>query len=398
MHMRDVVIVGGGPAGCFSGALLAEQGLDVLIVEEHAEIGNPVCCAGIVGASGLKAIGIDRGDWVLNELKGAVFYPPSLEPLVINRGKVEALVIDRAAFDRHLAIRAANKGASFLMRTRCLDVKFGECVIVEASSPFGKLEIKSRLCIGADGPTSIVARRAGLLRSNRAINAAQLEVLSDEDSDMAELYFGRDFAPGFFAWIVKADGVARVGLGTTEGAALQKLFRFIKSHSIASRKINDRKILHFTSGPIPQPMTRKICSDRVLLVGDAAGHIKPLTGGGLFIGLSCARLAADVATNALEKEPTAKALREYEIKFKKKFGRELDITLLAQRAFQRMSDADIDKIFKMFSREDIRKLILERGDFDMHGDLINALLKKGITLLPSLGLSGLLKSILALRK
>ena len=392
MRAHDVIIVGGGPVGCFLGASLAERGFDVLIIEEHAEIGNPVCCAGIVGAAGLNAMGIKRGDWVLNELRGAIFYPPSLEPFTINRGKVEALVIDRAAFDRDLAMRAAEEGASFLMRTKCVDVKFDECVRVKAIGALGKQEIRSRLCIGADGPASVVARRAGLLKSTQAINAAQLEVFSAEASDIAELYFGRDFAPGFFAWIAKAGDVARVGLGTTEGAALQKLFRFIKSHPIASRKINGRKVIHFTSGPIPQPMTRKIYSDRVLLVGDAAGHIKPLTGGGLFVGLSCARLAADVAVRALENEPTAEALREYEKEFKKRFGNELSVTLRAQRAFQRMSDAELDKIFKIFAREDIRELIMERGDFDFHGDLVKTLLRRGLTLLPSLGLGWLLKS------
>jgi len=86
----DVVVVGGGPAGCFVGEALAKQGFEVVIVEEHGEVGNPTCCAGIVGTGGFRELKIKPRKWVLGKLRRAVFYPPSNRPVEISRGKVEA--------------------------------------------------------------------------------------------------------------------------------------------------------------------------------------------------------------------------------------------------------------------------------------------------------------------
>ncbi len=394
--MRDVVIVGGGPAGCFAGKLLAERGLDVAIIEEHAEVGYPVCCAGIVGVGGFEELGIKPGKWVLNELRGAIFHPPSGKPFTLTRGKVEALVVDRASFDRELAIGAVKAGATLLMKTRCIGVKLGHEPSVKVKGTNGKSEIQGRLVIGADGPNSQVAREAGLLKAARYINCAQAEVLADVDPNTAELYFGRDFAPGFFAWMVPAGDVCRVGLGTSEGQPMRNLFNLIEKHPTASKKMRGEKFLDLTAGLIPEPLTRKIYSDYVMLVGDAAGHVKPLTGGGIYLGLSCARLAADTAASALEGEPTAKALRGYEIAVRKKFGREFEFGMRARNLFKRLPDDALDSILELLAKPDIQTLVLKHADFDRHDALIRVLLKKGPSLLRSIGLRKSLKYLRSL--
>lgn len=389
--MRDVIIVGGGPAGCFAGKLLAKSGFDVVIIEEHAEIGHPVCCAGILGVGGLRELGIKPGKWVLNELKGAIFHPPSGKPLTITRNKVEALVIDRASFDRELAMGAAKAGATFLMKTRCTNIKLGHEPSVKVEGTNGKSEIHGRLIIGADGPNSLVARRAGLLRAARHINCAQAEVFADIDSSTVELYLSRAFAPGFFAWMVPAGDMCRVGLGASEGLPARSLLNFIKKHPTASKKIRGKNLLHLSAGLIPEPLTRKIYSDHVMLVGDAAGHVKPLTGGGIYLGLSCARLAVDIAASALGGEPTAKALQGYEITVRKKFGHEFELGLRARNLFKKLSDNTLGSVFELFAKPDIQALVLKHADFDHHDVLIRALLKRGPSLLRSLGLRKLLR-------
>lgn len=388
--MYDVAIVGAGPAGCFIGKLLAERGFDVAIIEEHAEIGHPVCCAGILGTSGLGELGIKPGEWVLGDLKGAVFYPPSGDAVPLGRGKVEALVIDRASFDRELAVGAVNAGTTLLMKTKCLDISRGRGVIVKVKRTSGRDEIKARLVMGADGPASLIARKTGLLKSPRCISCAQVETIADVEASTAELYFGRAFAPGFFAWIVPAGDVCRVGLGTSEGSPLRKLADFMKKHPVASEKIDADKVLHFTAGLIPHPFTRKIYADSVMLVGDAAGQVKPLTGGGIYIGLSCAKLAADVASKALEGEVTAKALRGYERAVAKRFGAEFKLGMYAREVLQKMSDDDLNSAFELLGRPDVGALVLEHVDFDHHGELIKALAKKGPGLLRLIGLHKLM--------
>lgn len=392
----DVLVVGGGPAGCFVGKLLAERGFEVTIIEEHDGVGNPACCAGVVGKGGLQELGIKPGGWVLNKLQGAIFYPPSNEPIKLTRGREEAFVIDRAAFDRELAKEAARSGATLLLKTRCVDLKLGHQPSVKLKGA-EKAELKARLIIGADGPTSIVARKAGLLKFARYLRCAQVETFAELQNNTTELYFGSSLAPGFFAWLIPAGGFCRAGLCTCRGDALRKLRSFVEAHPVASRKIKQKKILTHCAGVIPEPLSRKIYTDRVMLVGDAAGHVKPLTGGGIYIGLSCARLAAEVAAAALGGEPTAKALQGYERAVARKFGLEFELGNRVRRVFEQMPDRDLNLIFGLMMRRDIQKLVLEHADFDHHSKLVQAILSEGPKLLHPLGLKRVLKYLYYLK-
>ena len=380
----DVAIVGAGPAGCLAGKTLAERGLDVVIVEEHGEVGSPACCAGVVGKTGLRELGIEPGEWVLNKLRGVVLYPPSNEPIELTRGRVEALVIDRGAFDRGLARGAAEAGATFLLKAKCVDIKLGREPSIKLRG-VTEAEVKTRLIIGADGPTSIVARKAGLLKIPSYIGGAQLETLAEAQADWVELHFGRSIAPGFFAWVVPAGNIRRVGLGTTQGSPLKKLLPFARGRGISG------KILSFCTGPIPAPLSRKLYADRVMLIGDAAGQVKPLTGGGIYIGLSCAKLAAEVAERSLGEEPTEKMLRGYERAVMKKFGREFELGIRARRVFERMTDEDLNSMLGLLAKDEVRNLVTKNFDFDHHYKILRALLSKAPQLLRSLGLKRALK-------
>ncbi len=386
----DVAIVGGGPAGCFAAGLLAKRGLDVVVVEEHGEVGNPVCCAGIVGAEGLEELGIKPGKWVLGELRRAVIYSPSNKPVELTREKVEAFVIDRAEFDRSLAREAAEAGANFLLKTRCVGLKLGRESVLKLKGVEGG-ELSARLVVGADGPTSIVARSANLLKSDRHIKCAQAEVSVEVQADVAEVYLGNSFAPGFFAWLVQAGDICRVGLGCTDGNPLQMLRSFVEKHPVASKKLARGQILSTCVGLIPEPLSRGLFADRVLLVGDAAGHVKPLTGGGIYVGLSCAKLAAEAAARALDATPDEKALGPYERAVRDRFGREFELGVRARRAFEQMTDEDLDIVLSLLEREDIRELVLKNFDFDHHGKLIRALASKAPRIIKELGLKRILK-------
>lgn len=390
--MYDVAIVGGGPVGCFAGKLLAERGLDVVVIEEHAEIGHPMCCAGVVGVGGLRELGIRPGKWVLNELRGARLYPPSGSPVGLSRGRVEALVIDRPAFDRELAASAARSGAHFLMRTRCVDISVGGQVKIKVETEGRLREIASRLVIGADGPNSLVARKLGLLRSRQLINCAQVEAIADIHAETAEVYLGRKYAPGFFAWMVPAGELCRVGIGTVKGSAVGKLKKLLREHPVVSEKVDGDKLLHLTAGAIPRPLTRGMYANGVMLIGDAAGQVKPLTGGGIYIGLSCAKLAAEVTVEALEEgDVSAEVLCKYERAVRRKFGGEFELGMRAWRLFLELSDEDLSSLLRALEIPNVRAILLEQADFDHHAKIISALAKKGPSLLRSLGLRKLVK-------
>lgn len=401
--MWDVAIVGGGPIGCFCAEKLAKSGLKVAVLEEHEEIGHPMCCAGIVGAEGLKEVGLDPKNWTLEELKRATFYPPSGEPVSLTRGETEAYVIDRAAFDRDLAERAVRAGAKILLKSRCKDVSFKENEVrlktqihsstydIGTSTKRVNLNtVRARLIVGADGANSLVGRKAGLVRETSVINCAQAEAMVDVDKNTAELYFGNKFSPGFFAWIVPAGDVSRIGLGTAQKGSTRRFLNLIKKHPIVSGKVS-KKFFSLITGLIPRHPARNIHGERVVLIGDAAGQNKPLTGGGIYMGLSCAKLAAEVVERALEDGPSARNLSQYKRAVEEKFGPEFELGIRARNILQRMPDDDLNEAFKILGKPKIRELVLEHMDFDHHADIVEAIIKEGPNIMRSVGVRSLIK-------
>ncbi|MEM3514866.1 MAG: NAD(P)/FAD-dependent oxidoreductase, partial [Candidatus Hadarchaeum sp.] len=379
-------IVGAGPAGCFAGKILAARGLRVAIVEEHSEVGKPACCTGIVGASGLGELGIKPGKWVLGKLRRAKIYPPSNVPIELTRGKVEALVIDRVKFDRSLADAAVKAGADLVLNKRCVDIAFNDGPMVKTQDVD---KLKARVVIGADGPLSVVARKSGLLVSNEYIKCAQVEAEADLDNGVAEIYLDNNFSPGFFSWMVKAGRVARVGLGAKSGNPTRLFKKFLSEHPVASKKVG-KTIFSRCTGVIPKCMSRKIQKGAVLLVGDAAGQVKPLTGGGIYIGLSCAKLAAEAVINALE-SGRMEELECYQEAVMKKFGTEFSVGIQIKKLFDQMSNEDLNFLSTFLMDEEVRETVLKNFDFDHHEKLIIALVAKAPELLKSIGIRRALK-------
>lgn len=384
----DVLIVGAGPAGCFAGKILAEHGFSVSIIEEHAKVGEPACCTGIVGLSGLRELGIKPGKWVLGRLKGARIYPPSNNPVELTRGKVEALVIDRVKFDCSLADAATRAGADLILNTRCVDLELSDGLVVKTQDGD---RLEARVVIGADGPLSVVARKSGLLVSDQYIKCLQVEAEADLDKGVAEVYLNRDFSPGFFGWMVEAGNVARVGLGTNSGNPVRLMKNFLVEHPIVSKKVS-KTILRQCTGVIPECMSRRIQVGAVLLVGDAAGQVKPLTGGGIYIGLSCAKLAAEAVVNALE-SGRMEDLESYQRAVMKKFGTEFTIGVRAKKLFDLMSNEDLNILSTLLMQDEIKEIVLRNFDFDYHGKLIKSLAAKAPEVLKSLGIKKILKYV-----
>ena len=98
--MGVINIIGGGPIGLHCAALLAEEGFETSVFEEHSNIGRPVQCAGLVSSTGIEELGIELGNSVVNEVKGAKIFSPGGESLEIKKNKTVAYVIVRFLFDQ----------------------------------------------------------------------------------------------------------------------------------------------------------------------------------------------------------------------------------------------------------------------------------------------------------
>lgn len=381
----DVLVVGASPAGSTAAHLLATQGHHVLVVEEHPSVGIPVQCAGLVSQRALDLAGSTA--MVRTAVRGASVFGPSLGSVSFKAPEPRAFVIDRAGLDLHLADRAARAGAEFRTSVRFdrLRTTEGGRSVVELTGPDrSRWEVRARLVIGADGVASAVARAFRLRRPVEILPAFEAEFPhSPGDPETVEVYLGRTLSPGLFGWwIPDGSGGARVGVA-------------VDADGTPAREYFDRLVVHLGrrfGAPLPSPtaflvsgipigLVPRTHAAGVLLVGDAAAQVKPLSGGGIFTGMRCAEIAANVAHEALVRDDlSATSLAEYERRWHAEFGEEFRRALYLRRVFQRLDDADLDRLITALQGSALSATIVAFGDIDFPTHVARQLLRQSPSL------------------
>jgi geranylgeranyl reductase family protein len=311
-RMFDVIVVGAGPAGCRTAELISKKGYDVLIVEEHTSVGRPVQCTGLVS----KKVGKLPKEVIVNKIKKARFF--SGQEYFEIKSKNPVFVIDREKFDKHMARNAVKSEVKFKLSTKFTDFK----------------NHHSKIFVGADGPNSTVAKRAGIKLPNNLLFAAQVKTKYVFNPDTVELWFGSDIAPGLFAWVVpENEEIARVGLMCDKNPN-KYLEKFLKMR-FEKIQISDRIGDMIRFGLIDCSV-----SDRVLLVGDAACQIKPFSAGGLVYGQIGARRAAEACVKALKANNFSKhfLVENYDKRWKKELEGPMKKGLLFRKIFSKICD------------------------------------------------------------
>jgi digeranylgeranylglycerophospholipid reductase len=368
----DVAIVGGGPAGLLAAIRLAESGLDVVVFEEHARIGDPVHCTGIVSLEAADFVKIPD-DLVLGRVRRATILGPDATRAGVEwRGTdaEEIVAIDRGEFDRRLAQQAVDAGATVLTGSRVDEV------IPSATSVDVRLaghRLAARACVIACGVSYRLQRRLGLGLPGRVVHTAQVEV-DAESADHVGIHFGRDVAPGGFLWtvpLVRA-GRPRMKVGVMgQGDAAGHLRRFLEGACLAWRRYEPgdgvvRRLLPLR--PLPKTYT-----DRVLVVGDAGGFTKPTTGGGIFYSLVTASLAAGTLLEAFSEERFDDGfLSRYERAWQARIGHELRAGDWLRGLVGDCTDAHIATFVRALAADDVQSLIARMARFNWHRDLILA--------------------------
>ncbi|UCE80313.1 MAG: NAD(P)/FAD-dependent oxidoreductase [Methanobacteriota archaeon] len=370
----EVLVVGGGPAGSTAAMRLAANH-EVAIVEEHRIPGKPIQCAGLVTPRGVPDIA--RGS-VLGQVRGARIHSPLGFVLNIESREPRALVIDRQIFDADLFEAALDSGAKPLTETRLTSLNANDDhICVETDNGSSKLEIDADIVIGADGHRSVCREAAGCKPARHMLRGAQVELKGvHSDRDMVDLYLGSKVAPGFFAWAIPAEDMTRVGLCTWGKEHLPAVYlKKLLSRPEFAKAIEVSR----SSGRIPIGAGRSAVGDRIMLVGDAACHAKPLSGGGVYTGTKGAALCADVVSRHLDNGGDT-ALSTYDDLWKKSFGTELARAFRIRKVFLALTDNKMDQALRMFEDPEVRSLIEKRGDIDYP----SALSKKVLKLAPKL--------------
>ena len=377
----DVVVVGGGPVGCAVARDIAAAGYRVLVLEEHREIGVPVQCAGLISERTLEISRAPAGI-VLNRLRGALIYAPGEKVLRLEGKEVYALVVDRRAFDRSLAEQARRAGAQIFCGARAVNFTYAPGGIrVEVRNGNGRADTRRfscRLLIGADGHNSLVARLLGLSRPREKVSLYAAEVLLPRDNGrLAQIFLGRGLAPGWFGWIFPTGGnQARVGVGASplagENGAKPKPPRLLFEQLIARYPsiFEGMQVLQVTGGTVPIGLLERTYAERVLLAGDAAAHVKPISGGGLYLGLRAAQDCAATAVEALRAENfSPEFLSAYQARWEAAIGMEIHCGLKHRETFLQMKNEEMDFLIGFLNRPVWQKLILKYGDLDYHSRL-----------------------------
>jgi digeranylgeranylglycerophospholipid reductase len=373
--MLDVAIIGGGPGGLYAAARVACAGWDVAVFEEHSTAGMPVHCTGVLALEAFDEFDIPR-DTILNSLRTARFYGPSGGSIEYTTPGVEAVVVDRRAFDDDLCDRARRAGAAVHVGTRITDIERSERGLRLRSASRG---IDARACILACGANYALQRRLGLGLPSMHLHSAQLELPADNPGEL-ELHFG-DVAPKGFAWVVPvyrpSGAFARIGLMCARDAR-DHFDRFLAQVGPRWRTGNADG---FHGGMTPRakilplaPIARTFAA-RLLAVGDAAGLVKATTGGGIYYSLLSGGIAAEVLNAALADDDLSdSALSLYERRWRSQLGDELAAQLTLRGIADDLSNDEIERLFELARTDGIMPIVRRTATFNRHRQLILSLL------------------------
>ena len=372
--MRDVVVIGGGPAGLAAAAELARRGHSVSVFEEHAAIGAPVHCTGVLAAEAVDSLDLPRHA-LLNPLATVRFVAPSGRAFEYTTSRTEAVVIDRAVFDRALADTATAAGASITRGRRVTAVSQHARSAVVALADGETIEARS--VVIACGAQYGLQRRLGLDIPPMYLHSAQFEFPAAAPRDV-EIFFGSSIAPKGFAWVVPVQrgtmAFARVGVMAATQAT--SWFTQIVRHVQQRWQLDIPNPLTPRRRVLPLADVGRTYTDRVLLVGDAAGLVKPTTGGGIYYGIISGRLAAEVLSDQLQRdELTAPHLARYEKLWRKRFQPEFSAQLALRRVAEGMDDDAIDALFDLARTDGVLPLVRRYAAFNRHRDFIKALFR-----------------------
>lgn len=338
----DIVVVGSGPAGATTARVAAERGLHVLLVDKKQELGTPVQCSGAVSAHALSDANITPNDeFVSTSIFGFAIYDAtgnvtSLDYRILKPNEYctapLGYVVDRRHFDRYLMTIAERAGVEVWLKTEAFGyAPRGDGTVEVHLKRFGQaVTVRTQVIVGADGLQSQVGKWANLrthLKLSDLASCFQLVVDRVETNGLLEIVTGHKWAPGGYAWLFpKGHGCAEVGLGVirtmTDKDARWHLDHFVQNSFMADR-LKDYHILEVQGGGVPlaAPL-KKPYADHIILVGDAARHVNPITGAGIHTALQGGRIAGNFLADFLPtgQPPTAEHMTGYQQRWLDELG------------------------------------------------------------------------------
>jgi digeranylgeranylglycerophospholipid reductase len=374
-EMRDVVIVGAGPAGLTTAADLARAGHDVLVLEEHPEVGRPVHCTGVLGHEAFDELDLPRHT-ILAVTGAASFRYGHGEPVIVESDRIKAAVVDRPRFDAALADRARQAGATIRTSARVDGLQPGAdgvtVTVRDDATP-----VRARACVLACGASYRFNLELGLGVPRAFVQTAQIETPYPL-LPRIDVRLSRELAPGGFAWAVpfmRGDVPhARLGL-FCDSDALRRFEAFTEQMAreagLDPASIPTPRLKMLPLGPV-----KRTVADRIVAIGDAAGLVKPTTGGGIYYSILSGKLAAETLDDALTKDTLSQRhLQPCEDRWRERLGPDIRAGLAFRALATRIGDRGIQALIEVARVDGIVPLLKETADFNWHRRAALALMK-----------------------
>jgi geranylgeranyl reductase family len=356
----DFAVVGVGPAGARFARQAAERGHRVIAFEQGS-IGRPLACSGHVSTDIYRYLPPGAASRLRqNEISAARFHVggPDSPAYRFYREETISVVIDRVGLDQVLARAASEAGADIRSQHTVTAVTpTSTHVAIAVQTPEGMMQVRARIVVGADGPTSRTRRALGIEPPGELLHGVLGFDPTPDAADHVDVHL---VVPGFFAWrIPRGDAGVEYGIAGAPGPDLRRRFdQFLAEYGVS---LEDR-----CSGAIPIGPPASTVGNRGLVVGDAAAQTKPFTGGGILYGMQ----AADIAAEAIDPTDTA-TLQRYERRWRRALAREVRLGGWVRRAYdlppplQRLGlrvlagelGVHMDRPTSLFSGQNLRRLL-----------------------------------------
>lgn len=360
----DVTIVGAGPAGSTTAKFLSEKGFKTLLIDKEKFPRDKPC------GGGLPLRVLKRFPYVVNDKiieayssSGTVFSPSLQHQIEIHKNTPIIAMTLRKKFDFELVKFATDAGTVFQDGTPVSAVQISNDT-AQVTVDQGKT-IDSELIVGADGVNSAIARTQGLRSrgTKRGICILQEfevdeKIMDDYFKKSRHVYIHSRFKTvQGYGWVFPKKQHLNIGFGIIQvDKTQQQKLNLLKCYQeyIALLKEEDLIPQHLKEEPVKggalltHPL-EKTYGDRLLLVGDAAGFINPLSGEGIYYAMVSGQIAAEVIAEALEKKQTTQEfLSQYQTRWQNDFGKDIDLIL---QVVKRGSMEYTEKVFKIACKD-----------------------------------------------
>lgn len=369
----DILVIGGGPSGLFTASLLSKKGFKTILIEKDSEIGKDVVCSGVISKEAFERYDLPENS-IVGSLKDAELHSPGGYQILYSHPEEAVVVVDRHKFDGELGKSATQNGTHIMLGSRVSSLSVRkDFVETEVKTENGIEIINSKIAVIATGVSFNLQTSLGMGRPKKIIKGIQVEVRAKDVKEL-QIYWGNKVSNGYFGWAIPLqDGRTRIGVMTDGNAreGLNNILKEVGQYTNICEDIGRIKRRGISFGTIS-----KSYSDRILVVGEAAGLVKTTTGGGIYYGLISAEMASGVIEKAFMKSDfSEKFLSEYEKLWKKELANEIKFGKYFHKFYSKLSDSSIDKLFESAKKDELLSFISQEGKFDWHKNAVIKILR-----------------------